>query len=207
MSDSAFLELKLGERIRRLREDRSLDLAHVAEKTGIAEDQLRAFEKEEATPAVGDLVRLASCLQVSVGHFFQTTLPEKRIEVVRADQRWNVHAGGDTAASLGYRYQALSHGLTEKLMAPFLVEVPPGQERPLEPSSHEGEEFIFVLAGQLEVEVGGDVHRLGPGDAIYYDSRLPHTLRSLEGSTVKLLACIAQARRAGAENPIGRAYR
>ncbi|MBW2245507.1 MAG: cupin domain-containing protein [Deltaproteobacteria bacterium] len=207
MSEAAFHELKLGERIRRLREDRSLGVASVAEKTEIAEERLIAFEADAATPAVGDLARLASCLEVSVGHFFQTTLPEKRIEVVRADQRWSVHAGGDTAAGLGYRYQALSHGLTEKLMAPFLVEVPPGQERPLEPSSHEGEEFMFVLAGQLEVEVGGDVHQLGPGDAIYYDSRLPHTLRSLEGSTVKLLACIAQARRTGKENPIGRAYR
>ena len=98
MSEAAFHELKLGERIRRLRKDRSLDIAGVAEKTGIAEDRLTAFETEDATPAVGDLVRLASCLEVSVGHFFQTTLPEKRIEVVRADQRWNVHAGGDTAA-------------------------------------------------------------------------------------------------------------
>ncbi len=207
MSEAAFHELNLGERIRRLREDRGLDVARLAEKAGIEEAQLRAFESGDAAPSVGELVRFAGVLDVSVGHFFQTTLPEKRVEVVRADQRWSVRAGGDAAAGLGYRYHALSHGLTEKLMAPFLIEVPPGQERPLQPSSHEGEEFLFLLAGQLEVEVGGDVHRLGPGDAIYYDSRLPHTLRSLEGTTARLLACIAQARRSDAENPIGRAYR
>lgn len=207
MADPIIHELQLGAKLRRLREDRGLALAKVAEHTGLAESQLSAFEADEASPAVGDLMRIASCLDVSIGHFFQTTIPEKRIEVVRANERWTVRPRGQAGESLGYRYHALSHGLTEKLMAPFLIEVPPGQESAVTRSTHDGEEFLFILAGRVEVEVAGDIHELGPGDAIYYDSRLPHSLRSLEGSTARLLACVAQDRRAQGENPLGRAYR
>jgi transcriptional regulator with XRE-family HTH domain len=207
MADSTVHELQLGAKLRRLREDRGLALAKVSEQTGLAESQLASFESDDAAPAVGDLLRIASSLGVSIGHFFQTTIPEQRIEVVRAEERWTVRPRGQAGESLGYRYHALSHGLTEKLMAPFLVEVPPGQEAAVTRSSHDGEEFLFVLAGRVEVEVAGEHHELGPGDAIYYDSRLPHSLRSLEGSTARLLACVAQDRRAQGENPLGRAYR
>jgi len=64
-----------------------------------------------------------------------------------------------------------------------------------------------VLAGVLEVEIGGERHRLEPGDAIYYDSRQPHTLRSLEGVTARLIACIAQHPNVTLKSGIDRAYR
>ena len=74
-------------------------------------------------------------------------------------------------------------------------------------SSHDGEEFIFVLSGRVVVEVEGEEHELSPGDAMYYDSRLPHSMRALEGGTARLLACVAQDRRAGGDDPMRRAYR
>ena len=161
MADPIIHELQLGAKLRRLREDRGLGLAKVAEHTGLEESQLSAFEADEASPAVGDLLRIASCLDVSIGHFFQTTIPEQRIEVVRANERWTVRPRGQAGETLGYRYHALSHGLTEKLMAPFLIEVPPGQESAATRSSHDGEEFLFVLAGRVEVEVAGAEFQLG----------------------------------------------
>ncbi len=206
MNELEVHDLALGDRIRQIREERGQSLATVARSTGIAEETLAAFERDEASPAVGDLLRIASCLDVSVGRFFQTSIPARRIELVRADERWTVRPRGQAGESLGYRYHALSHGLTEKLMQPFLVEVPPGQESAATQSSHEGEEFLFVLAGRIEVEVGGERHEMGPGDAIYYDSRLPHTLRALESGVARLLACVAQHRRVETEDPLGRAY-
>ncbi len=71
-----------------------------------------------------------------------------------------------------------------------------------------GEEFIFLLSGQLDVEVGGEVggevHRLQPGDATYYDSHLEHTLRAAEGGAARLLTCVAQPPRARVEDHPGR---
>lgn len=207
MSEPEVHDLALGKKLRRLREDRGRSLAELADQAGLDEAKLAAFESDSASPAVGDLLRIASSLDVSIGHFFQTEVPERRLEVVRSDERWTVQPRGESGESLGYRYHALSHGLTEKLMAPFLVEVPPGQSAAVTRSSHDGEEFLFVLTGRVEVEVDGELHELGPGDAIYYDSRMPHSLRALEGAQARLLACVAQDRRTGAERPIDRAFR
>ena len=202
-----FLKLDVGGKLRRLREDHGLSLADLARRSTLAEPALRDFEDGKAVPAVGELLKIANVLGVSIGHFFQTRIPDKRVEVVRAAERWTVKARSEAGNALGYRYQSLSHGLTEKLMQPFLVEVPPGQDSALNRSQHEGEEFLFVLGGVLEVEIGGERHRLEPGDSIYYDSRQPHTLRALEGVTARLIACIAQHPNVTVKSGIDRAYR
>jgi transcriptional regulator with XRE-family HTH domain len=202
-----FLKLDVGGKLRRLREDHGLALAELSRRSTLTEDALRDYEDGRAVPAVGDLLKIANVLGVSIGHFFQTRIPDKRVEVVRSAERWTVKARSEAGGALNYRYQSLSHGLTEKLMQPFLVEVPPGQDAALNRSQHEGEEFLFVLAGVLEVGVGGEQHRLEPGDAIYYDSRQPHTLRALEGVTARLIACIAQHPNVTVKSGIDRAYR
>jgi transcriptional regulator with XRE-family HTH domain len=206
MSDD-FLKLDVGGKLRRLREDHGLSLADLARRAALAEAAVRDFEDGRAVPAVGELLNIANALGVSIGHFFQTRIPDKRVEVVRAAERWTVKARSEAGGALNYRYQSLSHGLTEKLMQPFIVEVPPGQDSALNRSQHEGEEFLFILAGVLEVEIGGERHRLEPGDAIYYDSRQPHTLRALEGATARLIACIAQHANVMRKSEIDRAYR
>jgi transcriptional regulator with XRE-family HTH domain len=202
-----FLKLDVGGKLRRLREDHGLSLADLSRRSTLDEDALRDYEDGRAVPAVGDLLKIANVLGVSIGHFFQTRIPDKRVEVVRAAERWTVKARSEAGGVLNYRYQSLSHGLTEKLMQPFLVEVPPGQDAALNRSQHEGEEFLFVLAGVLEVEIAGERNRLEPGDAMYYDSRQPHTLRALEGVTARLIACIAQHPNVTEKSPIDRAYR
>jgi quercetin dioxygenase-like cupin family protein len=199
--------IDLGERLRTLRERRELSLVQVAVRARLSETELGAFESGKAVPAVGELVRLASALGVSMGHFFQRGPLEQRVEVVRATQRWTVQPHSDTGRALNYRYQSLSYNLTDKLMSPFLVEIPPGESGSVPASSHEGEEFVFVLSGELEVQVGDETHRLGPGDAIYYDSRTEHRLRAAARTPARLLVCLASAPARGrAESPLDRAF-
>ena len=206
MKEQELVELGLGEKLKRMRSERGLDLAELAKRSGVEEDQLEAFEASRAAPAIGDLVKLAGVLDVSLGHFFQRAIPERRVEVVRAQDRWPVEPQSEMARTLNYRYQSLSYNLTEKLMSPFLVEIPPDDTAGAPSSTHGGEEFLFVLSGELEVTVGAELHELGPGDAIYFDSRLEHALRAMGGTSVRLLACIAQERRPQRESPIDRAF-
>jgi transcriptional regulator with XRE-family HTH domain len=199
-------ELRIGQRIEELRGARGLTLSQVAARSGLPEERLRAFEAGREMPAVGDLVRLAGALDASVGHFFQRGRSTRRVEVVRAADRFVVEPRSSAARTLNYRYQSLSYALTDKLMSPFLVEIPPDEQAAAPTSQHEGEEFLFVLAGQLEVRVGDEVHRLAPGDSIYFDSRTEHSLRAVEGRLVRLVACIAEDRKPHPDDPIGRAY-
>lgn len=205
MTDEELLELGLGDRIRALREARGLDRPGAAELAGLASEGLVDFEEGRRVPALAELIRLSGVLGVSLDHFFQRAVPERRIEVVRSHERWTLEPPTETGRTLNYRYQSLSYNLTDKLMSPFLVEIPPGDVA-ASPSQHEGEEFLFVLAGHLEVRVGGEAHRLEPGDAIYFDSQLQHELRALEGATVRLVACVAQGVRSAEDEAMRRAF-
>jgi len=199
-------ELRIGHRIEELRGARGLTLSQLAGRAGLPEERLRAFEAGSEMPAVGELVRLAGALDASVGHFFQRGHATRRVEVVRAADRFVVEPRSSAARTLNYRYQSLSYTLTDKLMSPFLVEIPPDEGAAAPTSQHEGEEFMFVLSGQLEVRVGDEVHRLSPGDSIYFDSRVEHSLRAVEGRIVRLVVCVAEDRRPHPDDAMGRAY-
>lgn len=207
MRNEELLALALGEKLQRIRGDRGFTVSALAQRAGLAQDQLEAFEANREVPAVGDLAKLAEALDVSIGVFFQRALAEKRVEVVRAEDRFTVQPKSEAARTLNYRYQSLSYNLTDKLMSPFLVEIPPDESREAPTSSHQGEEFLFVLSGQLEVHVEGTAYRLAPGDSLYFDSRMPHSLRAVEGGLARVLACVAEDRRRRPDDdPMRRAH-
>jgi quercetin dioxygenase-like cupin family protein len=89
--------------------------------------------------------------------------------------------------SPSFHYTALGKGKSDRNMEPFLIEVAP--EAMDTSSSHQGEEFIYVLDGTLRVEYGRAVHTLQPGDSIYYNSIVPHAV-SAEGGPARILAVI-----------------
>ena len=88
----------------------------------------------------------------------------------------------------GYIYQVLGKGKSDRNMEPFFVEFfppAPGEEPHL--SSHQGEEFILVLAGRLRLSYGRESHDLAPGETVYYNSIVPHALTALGGEPVRIL--------------------
>jgi len=207
--DERQLRLDLGDRIRALREQSGWSREQLAQQSGLDCAALTAFEEGKAAPAIGELARLAPVLRVDLGSFFARSAAARRVELVRAKERWDVEPKNAAARSLNYRYQALAYGLSEKTMSPFLVEIPPaapsgttmsGNRAEIPHSRHAGEEFLFVLSGQLEAEIAGECYLLGPGDSVYFDSSADHTLRATEGTPVRLLACIAHAAPSGTES-------
>ncbi|HLU46722.1 MAG TPA: cupin domain-containing protein, partial [Planctomycetota bacterium] len=89
---------------------------------------------------------------------------------------------------------------------PFLIEIPPQRDIDLEHSAHPGEEFIFVLSGELAARIGDAEYRLGRGDSVYFDSRVDHVLRAEGAQPVRLLACFVGVTRDFAGNPLERAF-
>ncbi|OGG46568.1 MAG: hypothetical protein A3F84_18025 [Candidatus Handelsmanbacteria bacterium RIFCSPLOWO2_12_FULL_64_10] len=205
--DEATFKQQLSEKLTRLRERKGLTLTDVAASSGVPEDRLEGYEKGRALPAVGELMNLARVFDVSLSHFFTSGPPASRVEVVRSHERWKVQPQTDTAAVLNYSYEALSYRMTDKVMSPFHIEIPPSQGKEVEPLSHEGEEFHFILEGSAEFTVGQETYQLASGDAIYFDSRLPHSIRAMGFLPARMLACLVNVHRPSAdESPMGRAH-
>jgi quercetin dioxygenase-like cupin family protein len=88
----------------------------------------------------------------------------------------------------GLTFKALAADKNSRHMEPFIVDIEPSAEQ--SKSTHEGEEFIHVLSGNLALEYGSMSDTLHEGDSVYYDSIVPHRVFSADSKPVRILAVI-----------------
>jgi len=169
----------LGQRIKNYREKHSLDLATLAERTGLDREFLGAVEEEDVYPSLGPLLKIARALGVRLGTFLDDQSGQDPL-IVRLGERQEqmVTHRGQQAAGKNVFY-SLGRGKVDRHMEPFFVELFPQAEQDSALSSHEGEEFIVVQSGRVELTYGQDRFELGQGDSIYYNSVVPHHLACL----------------------------
>jgi len=178
----------LGERIREARELRGLTLEDLSSRSGIPVDGLERVESNRATPPLGQLVRLGKALEMKMGYLLSAGV-DKPMSVVRADSRPKVaRHGKQRSEQYGYVYESLAPEKANRLMEPFLVTLMPTEFG--ECSTHDGQEFLFVLEGEIRAQVGKEVEILRPGDSIYYDSAHPHLVKCYGEKPAKIIAVI-----------------
>jgi quercetin dioxygenase-like cupin family protein len=187
----------LGERIREAREMRGLTLQDLSSRSGVSVDGLERVEANRAIPPLGQLVRLGKALEMKMGYFLSAGV-DKPMCVVRSDARPTVaRHGKQRSEQYGYVYESLAPEKTNRLMEPFLVTLTPTEFG--EFSSHDGQEFLFVLEGEIRVQVGKEVEVLHPGDSIYYDSSHSHLVKCYGSKPAKILAVIHAGTNVGAK--------
>ena len=178
----------LGDRIRRVRKMRRLTIRDLSSRTGIDIDVLERIESGEIIPALGQLVRLGRALDMKMGYFISPGI-DKLMSVVRKHERRPISRYGETKSiECGYFYESLAPEKADRLMEPFIVTLVPTDVE--EFSTHAGQEFIYVLEGEMKVQVGDRVDLLKPGDAVYYDSDQPHFVRCAGTTATKILAVL-----------------
>jgi transcriptional regulator with XRE-family HTH domain len=178
----------LGARIREARELRALTLEDLSSRTGLSVEMLERVESGRATPALGALVRVGKALEMQMGHFISTGV-DRPMSVVRAESRPRIARRSQRASEqYGYVYESLAPEKANRLMEPFLVTMSPTEFE--EASSHDGQEFLFVLAGEISVRVDEEVEVLRAGDSVYYDSSHPHLVKCHGREPAKILAVI-----------------
>lgn len=178
----------LGTRVRKGREIRGLTLKDLSSRTGIAPDTLRRVESNEMIPPLGELIKLGKALEMRMGFFISPGV-DKPMTTVRANERQPISRYGEERSErYGYFYESLAPEKANRVMEPFLVTLLPTEVEEL--STHDGQEFIFVLEGEMKVQVGDQVEFLRPGDALYYDSTQPHYVKCAGGKETKILAVI-----------------
>jgi quercetin dioxygenase-like cupin family protein len=178
----------LGDRIRKAREVHELTILELGDRTGIDADVLKRVEANKMIPPLGDLVKLGKALETRMSYLISPGT-DKPITVIRADQRKATsRLSRKKGERYGYFYESLAPEKANRSMEPFIVTLTPAEE--VQPSTHDGQEFLFVLEGEMTAQVGRQKEHLKAGDAIYYDSSEPHFVKCTGGKEAKILAVI-----------------
>jgi DNA-binding transcriptional MerR regulator/quercetin dioxygenase-like cupin family protein len=157
----------IGARLRTLRSRRNLSLAQVAGAVGISVGFLSALERSHMSASVGTLRRLARFYKTNILEFFDTN--DSHAPLVGPGARKVLQAGN------GVRMELLAWG--NKVMEPHLFRIAPDAGSGGS-YSHEGEEFLFVLKGELQIALSDKVYRLRQGDSFYFESATPHNWKN-----------------------------
>lgn len=163
VSPAASATVTLGRRLRQLRLKKGLPLARVAKAVGISIGFLSAVERLHMSASVGTLRKLARFYKVNILDFFG---PEQSPGPLVSPHKRKVLETGR-----GVRMELLAWGNTTMEPHLFRIAAKAGSG---ESYSHDGEEFLYVLRGELRISVRDDEYRLKPGDSFYFESAMPH---------------------------------
>ncbi|SHI98288.1 transcriptional regulator, XRE family with cupin sensor [Malonomonas rubra DSM 5091] len=186
------VENNIGTKVRQLREAKEMSIEQLAEQSQCHADQIRQIEEGALVPSLTPLMELSRALGVRLGTFMDDD-PVEGPAVFDSAEAPNVirFSGKDpkaTSSSLDFYSMAASK--KDRHMEPFLIDVKPrsGDAPPL--SGHEGEEFIYVLEGAIQINYGQTTYELEAGQSIYYDSIVPHDVHAKGDQTAKILAVV-----------------
>lgn len=181
--------LKVGESAKEIREKKGLSLQDISQRTGLEPELLAEIERGEVSPPLGTIIKLAKALEMKMGYFISGAENLPYTIVRKNEQRLISRYDSEKSDKYGYEFSSLAPYKKDRHMEPFLVTLEPvdiEEER----STHDGQEFIYVLEGTMEVRLGEEVHLLEPGDAIYYDSTVPHLVKCGGEDETKILAVL-----------------
>jgi transcriptional regulator with XRE-family HTH domain len=183
----------VGAKIKRLRETKNLSLEEISERSGLTVEQIQSIETDQNLPSLGPLIKIARALGVRLGTFMDDNDALGPI-VTRAKDREAdssiSFSNGATDARKHMEYHPLAQQKAGRHMEPFVIDINPEETPNFQLSDHEGEEFIYVMQGEVEVEYGKEKYTLKEGDSIYYDSIVKHHLHGAPGKSAKILALI-----------------
>ena len=160
----------VGPRIRALRERQALSLRALAGRCGLSINAISQIERGENSPTVASLHQLASALGVSITELFRSD-HENSVVFVPATARLSTE-------NSGVRMESLGIGLPYQRLQPFLVSIEPGAGIADQHVTHEGEEFVFCLTGEIDYRIGPKTYRLAAGDSLLFDSASPHAFHN-----------------------------
>lgn len=181
----------IGEKIRNFREIRRIAQADLAVNANMDLAQLRKIEEEGIIPSLGPLIRIARALGVRIGTFLDDIGQVGPVLVKAGDEQSTISfASSDPATRQHLNFYSLAADKAGRHMEPFIVDIQPSLESDYKLSSHEGEEFIYVLDGEVEINYGKDIYRLSQGDSIYYDSIVTHNVHAGSDKPARILAIV-----------------
>lgn len=181
----------LGKKIKDFREFRQISKEDLALKANLDENQLEKIEEKGVIPSLGHLIKISRALGVRIGTFLDDQDQVGPV-IVRAGEEKLSHSFStkDSSSRAHLNFFSLAQDKTGRHMEPFMVDIEPSKESDYKLSSHEGEEFIFVLEGAIEINYGKEIYQLNKGDTIYLDSIVSHNVHAAKNQSAKILAVV-----------------
>ena len=181
----------VGEKIKALRETQGISLEELANRSGLAVEQVERIETNIDLPSLAPLIKIARVLGVRLGTFLDDQEETGPVVCRKNEAQDTISFSNNAIQSRKHmEYHSLSKSKADRHMEPFIIDVTPTDDNAFVLSSHEGEEFIMVLNGKMEISYGKNTYLLEEGDSIYYDSIVPHHVHGYQGQAAKILAVI-----------------
>ncbi len=181
----------VGEKIRSVMTARNISLAELSERTGLNDAQINLILESEVVPSLAPLIKIARGLGVRLGTFLDDS--EQMGPVVHRSSELQNPASFSSQLSTANSHLdffSLAGNKAGRHMEPFIIDIKPSLTQEPILSSHEGEEFIFVLSGKVKITYGRETHELSQGDSIYYDSIVEHLVSAANDQPAKILAVV-----------------
>lgn len=175
---------QIAERLRGLRDVLELTSEDIARDCDISAEEYRLAETGEFDISVSMLQKIARAYGVALDALMFGEEP-------KMSSYFLTRAGKGTSIerTKAYKYQSLAAGFMDRVADPFIVTVEPN-DNPMHYNSHNGQEFNLVIEGRMMVSIDGKELILNEGDSLYFNSKLPHGMKALDGKTVRFLSVI-----------------
>jgi len=180
----------LGARIRTMRKERGVKLNELAERSGLSSAFLSRLERGQVSSSVANLIQIAKAIGVSVAELFHDSSIASRSEAA-------VHKVQDmlpdqSVGSTGYKWRLLAGGMPDDDLEIFYL-VFPRKDRMTHLVSHQGQEYCFVLSGNVRFIVGGKSFELGAGEGILANSEVPHRAENIGSTEAQVLMVVTKS--------------
>ena len=174
--------VNVARQIRLLRKRRNLTQQALAEASGLSRNTLSLLERGQTSPTVSTLKRLAVALGVDINAFFNTA-DDVSIVYTKANQRLNLQLSQGLLADLGV-------GMHDQLVTPLILKLNPGA-RSGPALSHDGQDFVYCIRGEILYSVNGRAFVLEPGDSLFFDGHLLHRFQNTVAGVSEVLVILS----------------
>ena len=166
--------MEIGARLQLVRKSKGMSQRELAKRVGVTNSTISLIEQDKVSPSVGSLKKVLDGIPISLADFFTLDL-----DVGLPDNPFYTADEVPDVGSNGVHYFLVGQHRPMRQMCILREVMPPGTDTGETSLRHEGEEGGVVITGQVEVTVGEQCRVLGPGEAYYFESRIPHRFRNV----------------------------
>jgi transcriptional regulator with XRE-family HTH domain len=176
----------IGEKLRALRLRKKVGLVDLGRHTGLSPALLSKIERGKLFPTLPTLLRIAMVFSVGLEFFFTEERKPRIVVIVRRQERQRFPEKPDEG-EVAFHFECLDFPAVERKLNAYYAEFHPLAPEKVRLHQHPGIEFIYLLSGKLGLRIGEEENSLEKGDAIYFDSNLPHGYRRIGNSPCSAL--------------------